>query len=143
MTIGLGALLKALQTEYEGSALETAVGEGKLWPWGAPEKALLPYVTMVPGEVSVDYVMSASRMETIPVSFSVWLSPETFDTQNVLETTLTYCEALIATFDECTLDFSTDNWSLVRMGRTGYFIGPVEEKGWQIRVDYEVIIEEV
>lgn len=143
MTIGLGALLKALQRKYDHSALEAIIGEGKLWPWFAPQGQELPYITLDPGAADVEYTMGTSRMETIPVSFSIWLSVDTFTSTQVLKTTLEYAEALIALYDDCSLDFGSDDWSLIRMGRTGYFIGPDPDRGWQIRLDYECMIEEV
>ena len=142
---GMRAVLKAFQAKFDGSDLETLLDGGKLWPWGTPQGIELPYVTVTPDDVAVEYTMGSgtTRMETIPVSFSVWLSLDTFTTVNVLETTMNYYEALQALFDDCALDMSADGWSLLRMGRTGYFIGPDDDKGWQIRADYELLIEEV
>jgi hypothetical protein len=145
MTIGLGALLKALQLKFDDIGLDDTYGIETLtlWPWGAPEGVSAPFMTIAPGPVDVDYTMSSSRMETIPVSISTWLAKETFESPYVLAASLSYAEAIIALFDDCTLDFGSDNWSLIRMGRTGYFIGPDPDRGWQIRIDYECMIEEV
>ena len=144
MTIGLGALMKALQVKVASIVLDTPLTEPVvLWPWGAPEGIAAPYLTMEPKPVDVEYTMGSSRMETIPISISAWLAKETFETPYVLVASLSYAEGIIALFDDCSLDLSADNWSLIRMARTGYFIGPDPDRGWQIRIDYECMIEEV